>query len=319
MNRFNFALGVVATAAAAACSAASADTFTSSTSHETKASDAGPLNGDGSINASDDGGASNARRFGYVWLNQYFQTSAEGGTSVQVSPEAMFPEPVTDEELDGGISIPCTTTTAGSCTMQECAAAVLDPGARTSPNDPTEKLPNAGTISLHGQNEQVTLTPDSQGRYFPSSFPSTGGTNPFAPGETIDVMAAGADVPGFDQSLKMAGLLTLTAPDPSSGTVSLDTSHDLVVAWTGSDPGDATVEITNGVELGAGHSVDIQCKVAASVGTFTIPTSMLSKLDDPNGNTALYLSTHSDVTFSAGNYDMTVTTANTVTTMLRLK
>jgi hypothetical protein len=154
-----------------------------------------------------------------------------------------------------GASDGCTTNSIGPCDLGSCGTATM--------------YPNAGTLTLTGGMQTVTLTPGTDGSYSDAS----GTTALWNGGETLTITASGGTVPAFSGSLRAPTPITVTglagAAWPTA-MVNVARTTDLVVTWT---PASGTVLIGIGNQTSG-----MTCLFDASAGTGTIPSQALQML-----------------------------------------
>ncbi len=151
----------------------------------------------------------------------------------------------------------CTDMTFGPCDIGTCAAATSNP--------------NAGTITVMGGTQAVTLTPGSDGSY----TDATGTTALWNGGETLTISASGGMVPAFMGSVQAPAPVTVNqlggaAWPAATATVNVSRATDLVVTWTAT---------TGSVLIGiANNTSGMTCVFDGSAGTGTIPAAALGQL-----------------------------------------
>lgn len=169
----------------------------------------------------------------------------------------------------------CPTTTAGACQLYTACS--------TSGSSTTV---SAGTVTVTGlATSPFTLGTVAQtGGYVSTAYTSYLWTT--AVPATVTV-GGSANVPAYDMTINTPNPITLTAPvasnsGPSGPSYIFPKSSDLVVTWTGGVQGLVVI----GVSSTGTPGQTVSCSVAASVGTVTIPASLLSGLGTTGGFSA---------------------------------
>ena len=168
----------------------------------------------------------------------------------------------------------CTEREEGTCRVTECH----DNGEGSSP--PPRPKPHAGAISVNGGAERVTLVPGDSGTY---PVRSSSEDALFVGGETLNVSAAGGDVPSFTVELAAPTSLTLTSPEiPINPTPwVIEKEDDLLLEWTG---GAGSVEVL--LFTPTGH---VSCQFDAEDASGTVTSAAIQSLS--GSGTYLPLST----------------------------
>ncbi len=165
----------------------------------------------------------------------------------------------------------CETRTVGMCAARNCTTTAASRIASAS----------AGTITITGGKQAVTLTPDGKGAYAAFSDQAT----LWSGGETIDVSAAGADVPAFEGTLVAPAQVTVTAPAFDSALpLAIDRGHDLALAWSG---GSGTVGVTLVGPSSDATTASLSCSFDATDRTGTVPAVLLQALPAGTGSFAV--------------------------------
>lgn len=113
----------------------------------------------------------------------------------------------------------------GTCLFEMVAGCEL----QTCELDGPTPFPDAGAITVTSPAGEIMLAPDADGRY------SGGGGASWEVGDEIQVAAAGADVPAFDQTLIGPGNVeSVVAPDLNAPFV-VRRDEPFPVTWTGAD------------------------------------------------------------------------------------
>lgn len=178
-----------------------------------------------------------------------------------------------DDNWSADFSTDCAQTSAGSCTRAVCPP----------PSSAATPFPTAGTINITGGvQDPVTLTPDAAGLY---SSDLTNTEALFTAGQTLSFTAAGDEVPSFSSSVTGPGSLTLTSPVFSVGQVTIDTTADLGVAWTGGASGEVVTTL-GGTLPGSEDQISVYCYFDAAGGTGTVPAALMSDLTSVEATSA---------------------------------
>lgn len=163
------------------------------------------------------------------------------------------------------------------------------------------KRPQAGTLSVNAGDAGLaeTLVPDANGTYASKSTmrPSLSG------GELLEFGATGGDVPAFHETVENPLVFLLSEPAiPIGGALSISRSQDLKLVWTrGIADGTFLVQASSSNVNGA--TVDLNCCVAADVGSMTIPSAALGRVAAPTNLQVFTVRNHA---FKAGAYDVTI-------------
>lgn len=166
----------------------------------------------------------------------------------------------------------CETTTLGSCTFIDCPGPNSDAGGNLS----------AGELSLSGFSRDLPLTRLDAGGYIGPYVSELLWTE----SQTVSVAGTGsADVPAFDVSLELPGLVQFDLPSTeelgTSGYV-ISRATDWELRWTGRGVG--RIEALLASSTPAGTSKSLSCMANTANGTLTVPRSLMAKLD---GNSQL--------------------------------
>jgi hypothetical protein len=191
----------------------------------------------------------------------------------------------------------CTETTQGPCTVEDCTLGGGGSGTGGAGAGGAPAAPNAGVITLTGGVRNVTLTPLANGTY---PVDTEASTQLFTGGESITMAGAGADVPSFSQAVTAPSLIDLTAPTFVTGNLTVDTTSDLVLSWTGGSTGTTFLRLTGS---DASSLVTVECEFDASAGTGTAPTAALSPLQGLSNGTASINNLGTE-TISAGDWQV---------------
>lgn len=151
----------------------------------------------------------------------------------------------------------CEVSTSSECRFTRCPVPAL----------PSTKLA-VGTLTLDGTRidggVRVDVQPDGGDEANRRTWDESG----FEPGDTLSLRASGAaDVPAFSA--------TLRAPAPvSAQLVDVDRSQPLVATWSGGSD-----EIVMALSRG---QTSIVCYAPATLGSFTFPPELVSRLEPPS-------------------------------------
>jgi len=200
----------------------------------------------------------------------------------------------------------CETRQAGACVYQTCPAPFF--GIPGLPAGPLGDTVSAGTLTLAGGElggvvltamggvygfGQDTLNPPGQG---PLTF--------FIPGDTLTVSASGGVVPAFTAApvtVPQSG--TLVTPELESDNknvfYAVSTSEDLVVQWSGGEPG------AQFLLQGAGNgNASFLCTWDATLGQGVVPQSVFAPFKGVGLNGTLVWYQQRLSTFTAGEFAM---------------
>ena len=171
----------------------------------------------------------------------------------------------------------CTTTQViGPCNVLACASG-FPPGV------------SAGTVTLTGAAQPITLMPDPD-----KTYPAAPSTTPlFSGGETITYAATGADVPAFSGTLVMPSRATITSPPKPAAAATLEVprSQDFHVTWSGGGSGQVQIGL-----FGSGTDPQrLICYFDASAGGGSVPTAALAMLAAGSGGFAMATTAFTEV------------------------
>lgn len=161
----------------------------------------------------------------------------------------------------------CTEQVFGACTTFTCPATV-----------PTPIYASAGTISVTGLSQAITLTPQADKTYMPFSQ-----MQPlFTGGEMITVSGTGAEAPAFSIGVTAPSRASITspAPPPTNGSLTINRAQDFSVMWTGGGAGKLYVYFAGP----SGSGASVSCGYDASAGSATVPAAALSVLPPGMGS-----------------------------------
>lgn len=200
----------------------------------------------------------------------------EGRVTLAVDVEPIAQSRLTARFVESTVSSRaplCTTTKIGACTVKECVRAATVANTCVA----SEATTSAGSIDVKGgKNPPLTMTSDGKRAY--AGFSSSGPR--WAPGDTVDVTAAGADVAGFAASLVFPSRVELTGPADyvaKKDPIPVDWKAGLPLTWK---PGVGTVwlHLSQG-DAELRKSTDIECEAESASGAFTIPAEALATLE----------------------------------------
>jgi hypothetical protein len=182
----------------------------------------------------------------------------------------------------------CASTTVGSCTLSMCAP-MMDFGSAD----------DAGTLSLSGGSIPTgTTVADSNGLgdYLLGTFGTW-----FRAGQPLAVSGSGGMVPAFEPAPvtppPFVGLISPQIPD--AGMLTVSSSADLFVAWSGGQSG-ATMTFSL---ADVASFTSLECDWSASLGQGTIAQSLLAKLTGGSSGTgSLSYGQQTTASFTVGQY-----------------
>ncbi len=153
----------------------------------------------------------------------------------------------------------CTTSNRiGTCYLESCTSST------------TITYASAGTLTITGGAQTITLTPDATNKYAPFSAM----TDLVQPGQMLTLTAAGATVPAYTATLAMPAPLTITSPSKTSTPLPVSRGADFTLAWSGGTAGNVSVSASSS---STGEPF-VFCEFAASAGTGSIPGPLLAML-----------------------------------------
>lgn len=193
----------------------------------------------------------------------------------------------------------CTVSRENGCTTAICTG---DNGGEAGGGGMPQSFPHAGEIVLSGGIRNATLTPDSDGLYYPDSD----STYPlFAGDDLITVTATGGGVDGFSEQLRAPSLITLTAPELSFDNLVIDTTRDLDVSWTGGPLGDVEVFVFAQAENGSQFTNRaVSCVQSVNSGTQVVPSAVLGDFLT-YGTGTLKIRNEHRTAFDSGEFEIT--------------
>jgi len=194
----------------------------------------------------------------------------------------------------------CTESQEGSCTLTSCEA--FD---QENPPHPPISF-SAGPIALSGAKipANVALQPGDENIYrnwWSNDVAWVGG-------ESIRIVAAGAadGVPAFEALLPAPSLITLTKPYWGLGSLAVDRSKDLELAWThsGAASGTLNVRLSGGSQdFRTSHAV--VCAFPMENDAAVVPASVLGKIR-PTALGSIAIETAERQTVVAGSWHVNV-------------
>lgn len=146
----------------------------------------------------------------------------------------------------------------------------------------------AGAVTIAGGSEAVTFMPD--GADYESDWVEGDGL--FVPGDTVEATVTGdGDIPPHSLSAVAPADITILSPhiDPATTNlyepvVTIDRSQDLVVRWTPGSDGTVSFALTAHDVYGE-RFTGVSCDAAASAGSMTVPSDILSRVDSTESET----------------------------------
>jgi len=190
----------------------------------------------------------------------------------------------------------CTTGIFGPCSTYVCPKGNVLPDA-----GPTTPFPTAGTLTIQTTTLGTVQVPSSGGYY---QYTPNGPL--FTPGDTLGVAASGADVPAFPmQPIAAPGLPTLVAPyiNPDGGTVTIPSTQDLTVRWTGGQSG-AKFAVQADSNFSSPGYAQLFCFWDAPLGQGVVPKAALAQVAGGAGTFFWYQTL--DSTFDAGAWSISL-------------
>jgi hypothetical protein len=209
-------------------------------------------------------------------------------STFMVPPMTPFSIAGASASFDQGNAI-CADEIKAPCTITRCGGANVD-------------YASAGTVSVYAPARAMplTLTAAADGSYAMFSddmgklWDGTGS-------EMVRFVAAGAEVPMFDDMVVAPGKVTIMTPvppavgPPGTPVMGIPRNADLTFTWMGSSPGDLTV-----VVLPSDTSTvnSISCAFSPAANTGTVPKEVLGRL--PAGMATLVVGTTNSKKITAG-------------------
>src|SRR5258708_1148286 len=224
-------------------------------------------------------------------LQQTFATKTFKGGLVDLNHLSNFPDPGFRDTSHVGFGIASynlasplfAATTLDSQPLGACVARPTQRGDR-NPLALVSALDAGSTFTIKGPGGTVTVTVQPFERI---TLSATAGTF-LVPGDYTIAGAGGKDVGPFTAVLNVPISPTLTSPSANGFTVSR--ARGMTVTWNGNGS-TGHVELVLESQAAGNIFSNVACTVAASAGTFTIPSHMLFTL--ANTNNAIF-------TFSLG-------------------
>jgi hypothetical protein len=130
---------------------------------------------------------------------------------------------------------------------------------------------NAGNVLLSG----ASITPGTSIEYEPYGYQIGTVQTWFTTGQTVTASATGGTVPAFAQSVTAGPFVPITTPSMSGGAVTIPTSADLAVTWSGGQGG-ATMLLELIGQAGAGQ-LAVTCQWDATLGHGAVPHALLQQ------------------------------------------
>lgn len=264
-----------------------ADSATDADTHD--AADAGDLEDAGDLDSDvedGDGDAPIPNLNGSGWIVVSSHDYAVGEEDV-----SGYSVVVTFEETEevGEDQDTCTEREEGACRVTVCH----DGSGDSDP--PPDSRPHAGTVSVNGGSELLTLVPNETGIY---PIMTNSEAPLFTGGESLTIAAAGALAPAFSVDLTAPHAIELTAPElpdaPSPWGV--DRTSNIELAWEG---GQGRVEAV--FFSASGH---VSCVYDADDGSATIPAAAIGTLE---GSGTFSVSVIDRETLELGGWQLTIT------------
>lgn len=235
------------------------------------------------------GGAADTTHWGQVMV----QSLISGASRVSVSAQFV-------SNRGSGPQTPCNRVTEGPCVNTVCDEAPASEQATL--------YASAGTVTVTSTeiSGTATLEPGATNQY------PTLSTSPFASdflgGEHIQIKAAGATVPAFQDELSVPLVLLLSQPLFVKDQPSLDAprSQDLSLVWTRGAK-DVYLYLTAGSVRSDGSPgrAYLTCQIPSETGSAVIKSTMLQTLTP---DTQLSLFTIGAKIITAGEYSITLAT-----------
>jgi len=186
----------------------------------------------------------------------------------------------------------CPQQMLGPCRFFSCPGEGPDGGIQ-----PTPHRAHAGRITFQPSGPAIVLDPAATAEY-PVKIQDA---PLWQPGDTVTVMAAGAEVPAFSGSLRAPGDVVVTQPAPpmSTATLTVPRGADLEVAWTGGTEGEVTFILSPDRPA----RTALTCTFPADAGHATISKTALALLPAGTGLVAAGVATTQDL--SRGGWKVT--------------
>lgn len=187
-----------------------------------------------------------------------------------------------------------------SCVLYSCLPRPADAGPS----------PTAGTMTIAGGVLDGGVTVDAKP---PGEYSYDLGRAPFLPGQTVGASASGAAVPAFPTANVVGPApLTVTAPGLDGGSLSVPTSQDLPIAWSGGQAGSrASFEAYGYAANSASTFLTLYCEFDAVSGQGLVPKAALAPLSGASQG-ALLWGQRNVVQFDAGKWSVSLTASSYV-------
>jgi hypothetical protein len=214
-----------------------------------------------------------------------------GVTSRATAVATVFANSVSAGFFDGpgnSYALGCQREVVGACSVLLCD--FTNGGAATPPTGPAT---SAGTIAVGGTSPTFSVAYDAVTLQYGAVPAVPTDKLLFGGGDTITFTAAGGDVPAFAASVLAPAPITVTSPVLPGDALSIDSSKDLVFAWTGSSVGRIAfnVRTTTSSATTTVSSSFVSCQFDVSTLTGTLPTALLQKLRKTDAATTATLGT----------------------------
>jgi hypothetical protein len=238
------------------------------------ASDGGSTAVDATVDAGDEGGLDGNT----LDATPAFDSAAEGGgaagqgsvTIVASDDNSLGSGVVGLFVAPGPLIDGCTNIAASyppSCTLYQCATPSADAGTTT------QAYVSAGTLSVVGLSfGSLALSPSVTDQAY--VYNGTSGSPLFAFGAPLTVSADGSTFPAFSTSLTAPVATSMTTPDVSSTMLTIPTTNDMVLAWTGGGLGTTQAAYLEAADVAV--TLRLVCSFDSSAGTATIPHAALA-------------------------------------------
>ena len=179
-----------------------------------------------------------------------------------------------------GASFVHTTTPDGMSTRKTVGPCLLETiGEGTAA---IEEDLSAGTVHITGGAKPVDLLPRTDHTY----AVVTGNESLWNGGETLTVSADGKDVPAFTTSFKAPGKITLSAPAPTAGALTVTRSAGVTATFSGTSSGAVVLyfDIASGQQ-----AFTVTCTFDASLGSAQIPAAAFADFPAGDGTFNFYV------------------------------
>lgn len=168
-------------------------------------------------------------------------------------------------EFPAGMAAVEHTSSLGACVL------TIVESASATGNKP-RLAKTAGTVTISGGKKTVTLSGQST---FTDTMPLWNG------GETLTIMANGADVPAFTSQATAPSQVVVTAPVPTTSampTVAVDRTKDWTIAWTGGSAGSVRISLRFNTFQPGVYMTLLDCSYPSAGNSATIPQAVLQQL-----------------------------------------